>query len=164
MVQGTGTFDISGSAADSEKPSDANGAGVSNWRLPQWFYPDGSKPPLTYHPDRRRWRRDSEHAYLRSVGRGQEFVLDLVHTVLLNDQRRQWESDSRTVFVEGAFLIVVFQPAVPTKFKSIGVPQTQVPPSKVIPQKKFDTVAKTTASKKAKQSRARRQREDEWWF
>ena len=56
-----------------------NGAGVSNWRLPRWFYPDGNKPPLTYHPDPRRWRRDANHGYLRSVGRGQEFVLDLAH-------------------------------------------------------------------------------------
>ena len=56
-----------------------NGAGVSNWRLLRWFYPDGNKPPLTFHPDRRRWRRDASHAYLQSVGRGQEFVLDLAH-------------------------------------------------------------------------------------
>ena len=59
--------------------TDPNGAGVSSWRLPRWFYPDGNKPPLTYHPDRKRWRRDPNHAYLRSVGRGQEFVLDLAH-------------------------------------------------------------------------------------
>ncbi len=51
-------------------------APVSRWRLPRWFYPDGNKTPLTYHPDRRRWRRDNRHAYLQSVGRGQEFVLD----------------------------------------------------------------------------------------
>ncbi len=56
-----------------------NGAGVSQWRLPRWFYPDDNKPPLTYHPDPRRWKRDANHAYLRSVGRGQEFVLDLAH-------------------------------------------------------------------------------------
>ena len=59
--------------------SDPNGAGVSNWHLPRWFYPDGNKPPLTYHPDPKRWRRDDDHAYLQSVGRGQEFVLDLPH-------------------------------------------------------------------------------------
>ena len=59
--------------------TDPNGPGVSQWRIPRWFYPDGNKPPLTYHPDRRRWRRDANHAYLRSVGRGQEFVLDLAH-------------------------------------------------------------------------------------
>ena len=57
--------------------TDPNGAGVSDWRLPQWFYPDGNKPSLTYHPDRKRWRRDMNHAYLQSVGRGQEFVLEL---------------------------------------------------------------------------------------
>ena len=51
-----------------------NGAGVSRWRLPRWFYPDGNKPPMTYHPDRKRWRREANHAYLQSVGRGQEFV------------------------------------------------------------------------------------------
>ena len=59
--------------------TDPNGAGVSNWQLPRWFYPDGNKPPLTYHPDPKRWQRDATHAYLRTVGRGQEFVLDLAH-------------------------------------------------------------------------------------
>ena len=59
--------------------TDPDGAGVSNWRLPRWFYPDGNKPPLTYHPDPKRWRRGADHAYLRTVGRGQEFVLDLTH-------------------------------------------------------------------------------------
>ena len=65
-----------------------NGAGVSNWRLPRWFYPDGNKPPLTYHPDRKRWRHDANHAYLRSVGRGQEFVLGVcLRNNVLNDNR-----------------------------------------------------------------------------
>ena len=59
--------------------TDPHGAGVSNWQLPQWFYPDGNKPPLTYHLDRKRWRRDADRAFLQSVGRGQEFVLDLAH-------------------------------------------------------------------------------------
>ena len=49
------------------------------WPQPRRFYHDGNKPPLTYHPDRRRCRRDDNHAYLQSVGRGQEFVLDLAH-------------------------------------------------------------------------------------
>ncbi len=54
------------------------GGSVSRWRLPHWFYPDGNRTPLTYHPDtNKRWRRDSHYTYLRSVGRGQEFVLDL---------------------------------------------------------------------------------------
>ena len=51
------------------------GKSVSNWRLPRFFYPDGGKTPLTYHPDLKRWRQDQDHAYLQSVGRGQEFVL-----------------------------------------------------------------------------------------
>ena len=51
-----------------------------------------------------------------------------------------------------------------TKFKSIGVPQTQTPPAKTIPQNKFEAVARTTASKKAKQARTRRQRADDWFF
>ena len=53
------------------------GKGVSEWRLPQWFYPDGNKTPLSYHGDLGRWRYDCDYAYLQSVGRGQEFVLDL---------------------------------------------------------------------------------------
>ena len=69
--------------------TDPNGAGVSNWRLPRWFYPDDNKPPLTYHPDRRRWQRDDNCAYLRSVGRGQEFVLDLAHY----SEAVEWLSD-----------------------------------------------------------------------
>ena len=69
--------------------TDPNGAGVSNWWLPRWFYPDGNRPPLTYHPDRKRWRRDANHAYLQSVGRGQEFVLDLAHYPEATD----WLSD-----------------------------------------------------------------------
>lgn len=60
--------------------TDPNGAGVSQWRLPRWFYPEGNKPPLTYHGNvPERWRHDADYAYLRSVGRGQEFVLDLDH-------------------------------------------------------------------------------------
>ena len=77
-----------------------NGAGVSNWRLPRWFYPEGSKPPLTYHPDRKRWRRDANNAYLQSVGRGQEFVMDLAHypeaTEWLSDLVSSLGSDTRS--------------------------------------------------------------------
>ena len=51
-----------------------------------------------------------------------------------------------------------------TKFKSIGVLQTQTPPAKPIPQSKFDAVAKETTTRKAKQAKTRRQREDDWWF
>ena len=51
-----------------------------------------------------------------------------------------------------------------TKFKSIGVPQTQSPPTKTIPQSKFESVAKATTNRKAKRARNRRRREEDWWF
>lgn len=51
-----------------------------------------------------------------------------------------------------------------TKFRSIGVPQTQTPPAKVIPQKDFEAVANQTAAKKAKQAKTRREREAYWSF
>ena len=40
-----------------------------------------------------------------------------------------------------------------TKFKAAGVPSTQTPPAKQIPQSKFDEIAKKTADTKAKKSR-----------
>ena len=43
-----------------------------------------------------------------------------------------------------------------TKFKAAGVPTTQTPPAKPIPQSKFDEVAKRTADTKAKRSRSAR--------
>ncbi len=61
-----------------------SGQSVTRWKLPRSFYPDDGKPALTYHDPNRtkfnRWtlrRGDGEHAYLQSVGRGQEFVLNL---------------------------------------------------------------------------------------
>ncbi|MEB3313365.1 MAG: hypothetical protein VKL98_04400 [Cyanobacteriota bacterium] len=49
---------------------------VSTWALPGWFYPGENRPPLTYHGDRRRWQQGDTLTLLRSVARGQEFVLD----------------------------------------------------------------------------------------
>ena len=51
----------------------------SLWRLPVWCFPRASQPPLTYHADSQRWTRDGNHVLLRTVGRGQEFVLDCAH-------------------------------------------------------------------------------------
>lgn len=48
----------------------------SIWRLPDFFYPSKGKPPLSFHSDLRRWHRDELGILLRTVGRGQEFVLD----------------------------------------------------------------------------------------
>ena len=53
---------------------------VSHWRLPRWFYPGEGKKMLSWHGDNMdRWNPKPDHqwAYLESVARGQEFVLDL---------------------------------------------------------------------------------------
>jgi hypothetical protein len=55
----------------------APGASTSEWLLPSWFEPVEGRPPLTYHGDPIRWRRDGRWTRLRTVGRGQEFVLDV---------------------------------------------------------------------------------------
>jgi hypothetical protein len=46
------------------------------WRLPAWFKPDGKKRALSYHWKRSHWAGDGNFVLLRTVGRGQEFVLD----------------------------------------------------------------------------------------
>lgn len=51
----------------------------SCWQLPRWFHPDGRGCCLSYHKKLKRWRRDNRHAFLSTVGRGQEFVLDADH-------------------------------------------------------------------------------------
>ena len=53
------------------------GKSRSVWRLPSWFDSRGKKPSLSYHGKKSRWKRlDKDHVRLKSVGRGQEFVLD----------------------------------------------------------------------------------------
>ena len=49
---------------------------TSTWKLPQWFYPSVNKPLLTYHNNMDRWSKTENHILLKTVGRGQEFVLD----------------------------------------------------------------------------------------
>lgn len=53
------------------------GCSRSRWRLPSWLHPEGRCSTLSYHADLKRWRRADDHVLLRSVARGQEFVLDL---------------------------------------------------------------------------------------
>lgn len=48
----------------------------SVWRLPSWFYPSEGKTPLTFHGDPSCWEAVGDYARLKTVGRGQEFVLD----------------------------------------------------------------------------------------
>ena len=46
------------------------------WRLPAWMYPGTRKSALTYHANPKRWEMNEGYTRLKSVGRGQEFVLD----------------------------------------------------------------------------------------
>lgn len=48
----------------------------SIWLLPSWFMPTGQQTPLTYHGDPSRWQPEEDGVLLRTVGRGQEFVLN----------------------------------------------------------------------------------------
>lgn len=52
---------------------------VSQWRLPRWFFPSQSKPPLSYHQRPERWRQKPRWCELQAAARGQEFVLDSAH-------------------------------------------------------------------------------------
>ena len=46
------------------------------WSLPAWFHPRNGSTPLSYHANMERWSSVDKHTVLRSVARGQEFVLD----------------------------------------------------------------------------------------
>jgi hypothetical protein len=49
----------------------------SLWRLPAGFFPREGLTPLSYHEAPNRWTLEADGVELRTVGRGQEFVLDL---------------------------------------------------------------------------------------
>lgn len=57
----------------------APGHSRSVWCVPNWMHPKGRDSTLSYHTDLSRWTRNSQSTELRSVARGQEFVLDLDH-------------------------------------------------------------------------------------
>lgn len=46
----------------------------SRWQVPSWLLPR-ERTPLSYHGKPERWLADGEALHLRTVGRGQEFVL-----------------------------------------------------------------------------------------
>ena len=50
--------------------------GASVWELPKWIYPKDGRTPLTYHRNLSRWQRTDRATRLKTVPRGQEFVLD----------------------------------------------------------------------------------------
>jgi len=55
------------------------GASRSSWLVPRWMHPRGKKSFLSYHGERSRWRSSRIGTHLRTVGRGQEFVLNTAH-------------------------------------------------------------------------------------
>lgn len=46
------------------------------WRLPEWAFPSNGKKPLSYHRNPALWQKRDGFVELKTVGRGQEFVLD----------------------------------------------------------------------------------------
>jgi hypothetical protein len=71
-TSGAGTFDRIRRELILTK-TDSN---CSVWQLPGWFDPNG-RPALSYHSKPTRWTDSGTSMRLQSVGRGQEFVLDL---------------------------------------------------------------------------------------
>jgi hypothetical protein len=57
----------------------APGRNRSVWRLPKWFHYPERRSALSYHGNPDRWWIDDHYAYVQSVGRGQEFVLNADH-------------------------------------------------------------------------------------
>jgi hypothetical protein len=53
-----------------------SGLSRSVWHLPKWFWTPRRADRLSFHEDPDRWERKRDHVLLRSVSRGQEFVLD----------------------------------------------------------------------------------------
>ncbi|MDA8257911.1 MAG: hypothetical protein M0Z99_20185 [Betaproteobacteria bacterium] len=54
----------------------AEGANRSLWSVPTWLDPHQGRTPLSYHGRLDRWTRRGDRLYLRTVAKGQEFVLD----------------------------------------------------------------------------------------
>ena len=54
-------------------------SGPSTWLLPTWFNPAGRPFALSYHSSTDAWTPDPAGVRLKTVGRGQEFVLDTHH-------------------------------------------------------------------------------------
>lgn len=54
----------------------AAGASRSVWELPEWFHPATGLAPLSYYANPARWSSEAGRCLLRSVPKGQEFVLD----------------------------------------------------------------------------------------
>jgi hypothetical protein len=64
----------------------APGSSRSIWRVPRWLLKDPEQPMLSYHRDPTRWRIDGDRAVVQTVGKGQEFVIDVGD----NTEASQW--------------------------------------------------------------------------
>lgn len=51
----------------------------SQWKLPEWFHPEGRDSTLSYHQKAERWQKGAGCCRLEVAARGQEFVLDCDH-------------------------------------------------------------------------------------
>ncbi|MDE2997491.1 MAG: hypothetical protein OXU79_00260 [Gemmatimonadota bacterium] len=72
--RGAGLFGGTGERLTLTPPRSAK---RSEWRLPSWFFPKGRRPLLSYHHERKHWRGREPWVYFKTVGRGQEFVVDV---------------------------------------------------------------------------------------
>ncbi len=72
-ISGAGIFRYYDSGLRLTKPGSNKS---SLWQLPEWMYPTSEKKPMTYHSDKKRWKKSDGSVLLDTVGRGQEFVLD----------------------------------------------------------------------------------------
>lgn len=65
------------------------GRSRSVWRVPAWMGPAEGQTHMSYHHDPGRWKQDDDAMTLRTVGKGQEFVVTTTATGAL----RQWLED-----------------------------------------------------------------------
>jgi hypothetical protein len=73
--------------------TDPNSQRRSLWRLPAWFHPAKRPSALSYHGRSDCWKIVADFVQLKTVGRGQEFVLDIDHY----PEARAW---LRTLFTD----------------------------------------------------------------
>lgn len=73
IFPGAGTFTY---FSQSRKLTASDAQSVTTWDIPSWFHPGEHRNPLTYHTDSQRWWKRGDRTVLKSVARGQEFVLN----------------------------------------------------------------------------------------
>lgn len=88
IYQATQTLDLAGTGSTGagvfghyspHRQLTTPGQSRSVWSVPNWMHPKGRASTLSYHTDNSRWLKKRSSTELRSVARGQEFVLDLDH-------------------------------------------------------------------------------------